>query len=336
MFSNRLAFTALAVACVTAAAGGAYLAMRQNVASEKPVAVESPAAAPLEASAPTPPVQETEAVVAAAQPTAAPAPAATRPAPAPAPRKREAPRPRAAETQSVESTSARNSQLPTLERSWPSTPPQSQAPSAPPVVESLPPAQAPPADDHPASEPARAPEPQKVFEELVVSADSVIGLRVETSLSSETAKVEDRVEARVVRDVRSGGTVAIPAGSRVLGTVITVEPGGKFKEQGRLGIRFNTLVLADGARLPITTETITRYGEPRGQSSAARIGGGAVVGAILGAIAGGAKGAAIGAAAGGGAGTASVMTRDSSEATIKAGDEVTARILSPVTITVEK
>ncbi len=255
MFSNRLAFAALAVACVTAAAGGAYLATRQNVATEKPVAVEAPVAAPVEAA--SKPVQETEALVAAAPatpPTAAPSPAAERPAPAPAPRRREAPRPRAPQAQPVESTSARNSQLPTLERSWPSTPPQAQAP---PMVETLPPAQAPPADDHPVSEPARAPEPpQKVFEELVVSADSVIGLRVETSVSSETAKVEDRVEARVVRDVRSGGSVAIPAGSRVLGTVVTVEHGGKFKEQGRLGIRFNTLVLADGTRLPITTETI--------------------------------------------------------------------------------
>lgn len=330
MFSNRLAFAALAVACVTAAAGGAYLATRQNVATEKPVAVEAPVAAPVEAA--SKPVQETEALVAAAPatPPTAPSPAAERPAPAPAPRRREAPRPRAPQAQPVESTSARNSQLPTLERSWPSTPPQAQAS---PVVETLPP----PADDHPVAEPARAPEPpQKVFEELVVSADSVIGLRVETSVSSETAKVEDRVEARVVRDVRSGGSVAIPAGSRVLGTVVTVEHGGKFKEQGRLGIRFNTLVLADGTRLPITTETITRFGEPRGQSSAARIGGGAVVGAILGAIAGGAKGAAIGAAAGGGAGTATVVTRDNSEATLKSGDEVTARILSPVTITVEK
>ena len=45
---------------------------------------------------------------------------------------------------------------------------------------------------------------------------------------------------------------------RLLGTVVTVERGGKFKEQGRLGIRFNTLVLADGTRLPVTTETITR------------------------------------------------------------------------------
>jgi hypothetical protein len=175
-----------------------------------------------------------------------------------------------------------------------------------------------------------------MFEELVVSADSVIGLRVETPVSSETAHVEDRVEARVVRDVRAGGSVAIPAGSRMLGSVVVAERGGKFKEQGRLGIRFHTLVLADGSRLPITTETITRSGAPRGQTSAAKIGGGAVVGAILGAIAGGAKGAAIGAAAGGGAGTASVATSDRSEATLRVGEEVTARILAPVTVTVEK
>src|SRR5207245_2274095 len=67
---------------------------------------------------------------------------------------------------------------------------------------------------------------------------------------------------------------------------------------------FHTLVLADGTRVPMTTETIYRYGEAPGNSSATKIGGGAVLGAILGAIAGGAKGAAIGATAGAGAGTA--------------------------------
>jgi len=118
--------------------------------------------------------------------------------------------------------------------------------------------------------------------------------------------------------------------------VTIVERGGKVKAVGRLGIRFHTLVLADGTRTPITTELITRLGESQGQASTAKIGGGAVVGAILGAIAGGAKGAAIGAAAGGGAGAASVATGDRSEATLRAGEEVTARILSPVTITVEK
>ena len=339
MFSNRLAFTALAVASITAAAGGAFLATRQNVATEKPATIETPAAAPVEASAK--PVQETEAVVSpapAAVPAAAPAPVAPKPASVPAPRRRDDVRPPSAGgSKPAENTTARNSQLPTLDRSWPSAPAQPPTPNAPPTVEQFPPSTAAPVEDHQVPDPPRAPEPpQKLFEELTVSADSVIGVRVETTVSSETAKVEDRVEARVVRDVRSGGSVAIPAGSRVIGSVVIVEHGGKFKEQGRLGIRFNTLVLADGTRLPITTETITRIGEPRAQSSAARIGGGAVVGAILGAIAGGAKGAAIGAAAGGGAGTASVMTRDSSEAMLKSGDELTARILSPVTVTVEK
>jgi hypothetical protein len=187
------------------------------------------------------------------------------------------------------------------------------------------------------AEPPRAPEPpQKTFEELVVSAGSVLGLQTETALSSERARVEDRVEAHVVRDVRVGSDVAIPAGTRALGSVMMVERGGKFKERARLGIRFHTLVLADGTRLPITTDTIFRDGEAPGNGSAAKIGGGAVAGAILGAIIGGGKGAAIGATAGAGAGTTAVVAGDRSAATFPAGAEVTARMLSPVTVTLEK
>jgi hypothetical protein len=170
----------------------------------------------------------------------------------------------------------------------------------------------------------------------VVSADSVIGLQNETALSSERSRVEDRVEAKVVRDVRIGGELAIPAGSRALGTVVTVERGGRFKERARLGIRFTTLVLADGTRLPLSTDTIYRYGDAPSNGSAARIGGGAVAGAILGAIIGGSKGAAIGATTGAGAGTASVMTSDRSEAVFPAGAEITARIVSPLSVTVEQ
>jgi hypothetical protein len=117
--------------------------------------------------------------------------------------------------------------------------------------------------------------------------------------------------------------------------VVVVDRGGKFKERARLGIRFQTLVLADGTRLPITTETIYRYGNAPGNVSAAKIGGGAAIGAIIGGIIGGGKGAAIGATTGAGAGTASVMTSDRDAAVFTSGTEVTARVLSPVTITVE-
>ena len=92
-------------------------------------------------------------------------------------------------------------------------------------------------------------------------ADAVIGLQLESSLSSDTARVEDRVEARVTRDVRANGLVAIPAGSRVLGSVSVVERGGKMKERARLGVRFHTVILADGTELPLQTETVLREGE---------------------------------------------------------------------------
>jgi len=145
--------------------------------------------------------------------------------------------------------------------------------------------------------------PRKLYDELVIPADSVIGLQVENAVTSERAKVEDQVRARVTRDVKVRDQVAIPAGARAEGSVTLVEHGGRLKDQARLGIRFHTIVLADGTRLPINTETIYRDGESPARESAAKIGGGAVGGAVLGAIFGGKKGAIIGStvgAAGGG------------------------------------
>jgi hypothetical protein len=179
------------------------------------------------------------------------------------------------------------------------------------------------------------PPPPSTYEELVVSADSVIGLQSETTVTSDHARVEDRVEARVTRDVKAGDRVAIPAGTRVIGAVSQVERGGKFGERARLSVRFHTIVLADGTRFPISTDAIYRDGAAPGKESAAKIGGGSAVGAIIGAIVGGAKGAAIGGIAGAGAGTAAVVAGDRNPATIRAGEPITVRLLSPVTVTIE-
>jgi len=186
----------------------------------------------------------------------------------------------------------------------------------------------------PEPEPAVRPEPE--FVELVVPADAVIGLQLETTVSSDRAKVEDAVEARVTRDVRVSGRVAIPAGSLVHGTVTEVERGGKVRERARLGIRFHTVVLASGDKLTLRTDAITREGASPGRESAAKIGGAAVGGAILGAILGGGKGAAIGAGVGAGGGTAAVMAGDRNIVTVPAGSTVSVRVRQPVTVTVEK
>ena len=342
MFSNKFAFIAVGAACIAAAGAGGYLASRQN-------------ATPINATAVTAerPVQETEAVVGdippAIAPAVAPSPSPTLAAARPA-KRNEMPARSAqaagAATKPVTGRSARQDAPPALDHTWPtgaasnSTSTSSAAsPASAPAAASTPENAGSPsrAEDRTAPEPPVAPEPpQKTYEELVVSADSVIGLQTETPISSERARVEDRVEARVTRDLKVGDKVALPAGSRVLGTVTQVERGGKFKERARLGIRFHTIVLADGTRLPISTETIYRYGAAPGNESAAKIGGGGAGGAIIGAILGGAKGAVVGGMAGAGAGAAVVAAGDRNAATLPPGTPLTVRLQSPVTVTSEK
>lgn len=332
MLSNRLAVIALGIASVVAAAGGGYIAVRQNGPASAAVrTADAPLAAPATSETPAvPAVQETEGVVGSApQPVpdpakAAPAPRMSRPA---SPSRTQAATPRREAPQAMARTEPA---APTLDRSWPSS-----APATPAGSDAT--ASTTPVEEVRMPEAVHAPEPsQPTFDELVVSSDSVIGVQTETALSTEHSRIEDRVEARVVRDVRVGGRVAIPAGTRVLGSVTSVERGGKMRERARLGIRFHTLAFADGTETQISTETIYRYGDAPGNKSAAKIGGGAVAGAILGAIIGGGKGAAIGAATGAAGGSAAVVAGDRSEATLPAGAEVTARIISPVTVTVER
>jgi hypothetical protein len=182
--------------------------------------------------------------------------------------------------------------------------------------------------------PDAVPAPQ--FDEVILAAASVIGLQVETTMSSEKARVEDRVDARVSRDVMSAGRVAIPAGSHVIGSVITVERGGKVKEPARLGIRFHTLVLADGTQVQLHTDPVYRVGQDPTAGSAKKIGGAAIGGAILGAILGGGKGAAIGGATGAAGGTAVVMAGDRNPATLRQGEYLNVKLSAPATITVER
>jgi hypothetical protein len=56
-----------------------------------------------------------------------------------------------------------------------------------------------------------------ILEELVVSAQSVIGLQMETSVSSENGAARRRGRGAVTRDVKVGDRVVIPSGARAQG-----------------------------------------------------------------------------------------------------------------------
>jgi hypothetical protein len=310
---SKAATGLLVAACVTAGATGAYLAVRSN----------APEATPAVEAAPNTPatVEQSEGVLAEAEP-------ATEAPPRVAPLAPVAPVPKPAPPARV-TKPARASRPATQVAA--NTPPPSPAREA--TLATIP-APSIPESHSQTSRPIEPPAP--VFEELVVSAQSVIGLQMETSVSSEHARLEDEVVARVTRDVKVGDRVAIPAGARAQGSVTLVERGGRVRERARLGVRFTSIVLADGTRLPIQTEAILREGDSPGRESAAKIGGGAIGGAIIGGILGGAKGAAIGSTVGAGAGTGAVMVGGRNHATLPSGSPLTVRLEDPVTITVER
>ena len=120
--------------------------------------------------------------------------------------------------------------------------------------------------------PAPPPPPAPEFVDLTVPSDAVLGLQIERTVSSELARVEDRVDARVTRDVRVNDRIAIPAGSTVRGSVSEVDRGGRMKGKARLAIKFHTIVLADGTQLPLKTDAVVREGQSPGGESAAKVG----------------------------------------------------------------
>lgn len=340
---NKLVFAGLSIGCLAAAAGGSYLAVRQNQTSGASSASGAYGAsgAPVEPAAvatPGAPVAESEGVI-------APEPSAPV-APAPSPSRR---------MQTISQAPATSSRASTARP--PAASPARRAPAvveAPPVAVNTPSPSAPPATSggtmweprapvqpsvpeyREPEPPAPPPPPAPEYVEVTVPSDAVLGLQIERTVSSELARVEDKVEARVTRDVRVENRVAIPAGSTVRGSVTEVDKGGRIKGRARLAIRFHTIVLADGSQIALKTEPVVREGQSTGGESAAKVGGAAIGGAILGAILGGGKGAAIGGAVGAGAGTAAAMTNDRNPATLSAGTTVTVRMQAPVTVTVQK
>jgi hypothetical protein len=156
-------------------------------------------------------------------------------------------------------------------------------------------------------------------------------LTLETAVSSETARADQPVRARVAKPVVIGGMEVIPAGATVTGAVVSAERAGKVKGRASVALRFNEVIVMN-TPYRITTARIARQAEATKGEDAKKIGIGAGVGTAIGAIAGGKKGAAIGAGIGGGAGTGVVLATRGEEVTIPAGTTLRTEITETVRI----
>ena len=161
-----------------------------------------------------------------------------------------------------------------------------------------------------------------------IPAGQEVDVRLRSTLSSETATVEQRFETTTVVDLVQNGRVLVPAGSVIRGVVSDVDKAGRIDRDGALTLTFDRLDV-NGRERDIRGSA-TQIFESRGiREEGTVVGAGAGVGGIVGGILGGVKGAILGAVIGAGG---AIAATDGKDITLPAGSIVRVRLDSPVRI----
>jgi hypothetical protein len=150
-------------------------------------------------------------------------------------------------------------------------------------------------------------------------------VRLQTSLNSGTAKVEQRFETTTLVDYSVNDTVVVPAGSIVRGFVSAVRPAGRIERRGSLTLSFDEIRVGNQSyRL---RGSVTQAIDSKMSEDLTRIGAGAAVGAILGGIFGGGRGALLGVLVGGGG---TIAATEGADVDLPAGTILRVRLDQPL------
>jgi hypothetical protein len=150
-------------------------------------------------------------------------------------------------------------------------------------------------------------------------------VRLQTTLDSDTAQVEQRFEATTVVDLYRGSEVVIPAGSIVRGVVSSVQRAGRVERRGSMTLSFDRITVR-GRDYPMRA-TVTQALQGEGiKGEAGRVGAGAGVGAVIGGILGGVRGALLGVLIGGGG---TIAATEGTDVRLPAGTVLRVRLDSP-------
>ena len=136
---------------------------------------------------------------------------------------------------------------------------------------------------------------------MTLASGTELDLRLEDSLTSETANVGDRFEAVAAAPVLKGDRVVVDAGTRFRGRVELVDEAGKGTDRtARLVLGIDEVEI-DGKTYEVAGTIVGASEDLKTGigSEVKKIGIGAGLGTVLGAVLGGKKGAVIGATVGG-------------------------------------
>ena len=153
-----------------------------------------------------------------------------------------------------------------------------------------------------------------------------LDVRLQDTLSSDTAKPEQRFQTTTVVDLMQGSRVLVPAGSTIRGIVRDVEKAGRVERTGKLTLAFDQMTV-NGTSYPLTA-TATQVFQSSGiRGEGKTVGAGAAAGAIIGGIIDGLSGAVLGAIIGGGG---VIAATEGNDVTLPAGSIIRLRFDTPV------
>ena len=183
--------------------------------------------------------------------------------------------------------------------------PQPAPPSEPPADTSAgggtPPMVSTDARPSPQQAAAPLPPPPPQPRTVTVPAGAIITVRTIDPVDSATNTTGQVFKASLDAPIVVDNRVIVAKGADVYMKLVNASSAGHLKGKSELTLALQSVVF-QGRTYNVSTSDVSQSGSSRGKNSAAKIGGGAVLGALIGGLAGGGKGAAIGAAAGGGAG----------------------------------
>ena len=175
------------------------------------------------------------------------------------------------------------------------------------------------------------------FREFTLPQGTMLVVRLDSPVSSDSSRRGDPVEATLTDAVIVDGTEVLPAGSIVRGAVAAVHSAGKVKGRGTLALVFSSVSVAgrEAPSYPIAARVGRTARATKGED-AAKIALPAAGGALIGGLLGGKKGVAIGSAIGGGTGTAVVLSTRGRQVRLPRGTALSLRLDHVVEVRVPK
>jgi hypothetical protein len=172
------------------------------------------------------------------------------------------------------------------------------------------------------------------YRDVTLRAGTVLPVTLETTVGSDTSRVEQPVKGRLRRAVMVNGVQVLPAGAAVSGHVTSARRPGRVKGRGLIAMRFTQLDTPGAGSSKISTATVSRLAPATKQKDALEIIAPAAAGAVIGRLVGGKGAAREGAVIGGAGGTGYVLATRGKDVRLGRGASLSVRLTAPLTVRV--